>query len=329
MVSIMHLNNAPQSGGFTMITKRTLFRAAAAVSIVAVSCIPTYQEGVWILSSELVLGNNNTGSSPGVLIVGDGLVSGIAQAANGNGPQELANAVRFWSGRDTFVGARKDASLSHYMSETLWNAPPEEIPDPAPPLKPSIFEVGVVGFKRDLTVIALGSDDARILTTDGDRGDARYTSTDYRGQLDKAVTIALDNCKCVVLVNVADHWSNVASSLDIAAINKEIAEAVAAEPAKVRLADWKTHSAGKESWFNSPGDIYHTPAGRSAYQGFLVSAINLALNNGCSVAPAVADEPTQQVLSTPTLLPSRDAEETDELLPGAGAERGTDLRQTN
>lgn len=309
-----------------MITKRALFRAAAIVSIVAVSCIPMYQHGIWALDSELVVGNNDTGSSPGVLVVGDGLVSGIAKAANGDGPKELADAIRFWSGRNTLVGAREDASLSHFMSATLFNDKPDPVPEPPPPPTPGLLEVGVAGFKPDLTVLALGSDDARILTTDVARGCSRYTIGDYRGQLDKAVEVSLASSTCVVLVNVADHWDDVAAASDIAAVNTEIAEVVAAEPARVRLADWKTHSAGKEAWFKSPGDIYHTSAGRSAYQSFLVSAINLALNNGCSTSPTVADEPTQQVLSTPALLPSRDAKETNDLLKGA--ERGTDHRQT-
>jgi hypothetical protein len=312
-----------------MIPKRALFHAAATISIVAVSCISTYPQEVWVLDSEFVVGSNDTGSSPGVLVIGDGLVSGIATAANGDGPKELADAIRFGSGRDTLVGAREDASLAHFMSTTLFDPVPDPLPDPPPPPKPSILEVGVATIKPDLTVLALGSDDARILTTDGGRGCSRYTIGDYRGQLDKAVEVSLASSTCVVLVNVADHWGDVAAASDIAAVNTEIAEVVAAEPTRVRLADWKTHSAGKEAWFKSAGDIYHTPAGRSAYQSFLVSAINLALNNGCSAPRAVADEPTRQVLSTPTLLPSRDAEETEELLPGAGAERGTDLQQTN
>jgi hypothetical protein len=68
-----------------MITKRALFRAAATVSIVAFSCIPAYQQEVWVLDSDPVGFIDDTGSSPGVLVFGDGLVAG-------NGPKEVANA---------------------------------------------------------------------------------------------------------------------------------------------------------------------------------------------------------------------------------------------
>jgi hypothetical protein len=280
-----------------------------------------------MLYSSCVVAFNNTGSSPGVLVIGDGLVRGIAQAQNGNGPQELADAIRFWSGRGSAVAAREDVSLSHFMSHTLYYDKPNPLPKPEPPLEPSPLEVAVAQFELDLTVLALGSDDARILTTDGGRKSARYTIGDYRGQLDNAVKVSLASSECVLLVNVADHWSDVVSGPDLAAVNTEIAEVVDADPARVRLADWKTHSAGKNSWFTSPGDIHHTLAGRDAYRDFIVTAVTVALNNGCSSTPAVADEPTQQVLPTPALLPSRGAERTDDFLQGA--ERGTDQRQTN
>jgi hypothetical protein len=299
-----------------MNTKQILFRIAAAVSVVGLSCIPTEQVGVWVLNEATALGTNNTGSLPAVLVVGDGLVSGIAEKKGDDGPAEFANHIRFWSGRSAFVGGTKDASLAHYESKTLMLGPDS---------KKSLLETGLEAVTPEITVLAVGSDDARILSTDGARGTERYTIGDYRGALSRAIALSLYYSPCVVLVNVANHWASTVSGPDLAAINARIADAAAADPSRVRLADWATHSAGQTTWFNDPAEIDHTQTGRVAYRNFIITNVITALDNGCSLSPAVANGQPEQVTAAPSLLPSRGAEETE--ARRQGAERATDLLQ--
>ena len=299
-----------------MNTKQTFVRIAAAASVVGLSCIPAEQVGVWILNAQTVSGANDTGSMPRVLVVGDGLVSGIAEKQGGDGPKELADNIRFWLGRSVLVGATKGASLAHYESKTLMLGKDSE---------QSLLESGLAWVTPEITVFAVGSDDARILSTDGARGGARYTVGDYRGALNRAIALSLNYSPCVVLVNVADHWASTVLGPDLAAINGVMADAAAAEPSRVRLADWATHSAGQTTWFNAPAEIDHSLAGRVAYRNFIVTSLATALNNGCSLTPAAADALPEQVIATPSLLPSRGAEETEVRVQGA--ERATGLLQ--
>src|SRR6185295_15396712 len=160
-----------------------------ALMFVLGACIPddTSKPG-WGLFPGAV-GSNDTGSSPGVLVIGDSLTFNLDV-------QQLANAIRFFRGSNAFVAAAGGASMAHFNKESL------------------IHDAGLSTIQQyedffgsaRITVIALGSNDARIIT--GERGqDGAYTTDEFAGQAQIAVSAALSHSQCAVLVNVANHWS--------------------------------------------------------------------------------------------------------------------------
>src|SRR5262249_7594058 len=86
-----------------------------ALLFVIAACIPddTSKPG-WGLFPGAV-GSNDTGSSPGVLVVGDSLTFNLDV-------QQLANAIRFFRGTDAVVAAAGGASMAHFNKPTLIGA---------------------------------------------------------------------------------------------------------------------------------------------------------------------------------------------------------------
>ena len=203
-------------------TRRIALVAAVALFV---SCIPTNpgDKPGWGLFPGAV-GSNGTGSTPGVLVLGDSLVFG----AN---VQTLADMIRFWRGTSSVVAAAGGASFAHFNKATL--------------IGPSGLATvqSYVDFFKPLrvTVLALGSNDARIIT--GEVSDPYgYRLEEYRQQALISAGAALSGSSCVVLINVADHWAPVASSAVVAEINAGLAALDAAHP-QIRTHDWNAFSA--------------------------------------------------------------------------------------
>jgi hypothetical protein len=233
----------------------------SAMLFVIAACIPddTSKPG-WGLFPGSV-GSNDTGSSPGVLVVGDSLTFNLDV-------QQLANAIRFFRGTDVVVAAAGGASMAHFNKASL------------------IGDAGLSTIQQyedffgsvRITVIALGSNDARIIT--GERGqDGAYTLDELAGQAQIAVSAALSHSQCAILVNVANHWSIAAPDV-VDQINATITEVASGDP-RIRTSDWNAFSAPHPEWFASPTDIHHSDAGKIAYRDFINNAIAAAMATGC------------------------------------------------
>lgn len=233
----------------------------APITLAALSCIPddTSKPG-WGLFPGAV-GSNDTGSSPGVLVVGDSLVFGVEV-------QTLANQLRLFGGTDSVVAAAGGASTAHFNKESLIGASG---------LSTIQQYANFFGDLR-VTVVALGSNDARIITGELGTMDG-YTIEEYRGQAELAVSSALSHSRCVVLVNVANHWELAAPAV-VDDINAILGELGTGDP-RVQLADWNAHSAPHPEWFAAPNDIHHSAQGKLAYLAFLNEAVASAFRSGC------------------------------------------------
>jgi hypothetical protein len=231
------------------------------VLIALAACIPddTSKPGWGLFPG--AAGSNDTGSSPGVLVVGDSLVFNLDV-------QAMANAIRFFRGTDSVVAAAGGASLAHFNKASL------------------ISSAGLSTIQQyedffgtvRITVVALGSNDARIIT--GERGqDGAYTLDELDGQAEIAVSSGLSHSQCVLLVNVANHWEVAAPDV-VNHINATFQDLAATDP-RVRTADWNSFSAPHPEWFLSPTDIHHSVAGKVAYRDFINNAIAAAMASGC------------------------------------------------
>lgn len=175
--------------------------------------------------------------------------------------QQLANGVRFFSGASAFVAFAAAATVSHFTRPWLMTAGPSTIQTYAATRAPRVL------------VIALGTNDVRLLTRSPAWG--QYTLTDFAGSLDTA--IQSQQGRCVILVNVANHFPESDYSPNVVAVNGTLA---ARTSPTVRLLDWDSASAPHPDWF-LPGDIHHSPAGSAQYINLIRDAVNAALGSGC------------------------------------------------
>lgn len=226
------------------------------------SCIPTHPDDKpgWGLFPG-ALGANGSGSTPGVLVLGDSLVYNADV-------HTLANMIRFWRGTSAVVAAAGGASFAHFNKATLIGpsglATIQNYQDFFQPLR--------------ITVLALGSNDARLIT--GEQSDPYgYRLAEYRDQAFIAAGSALSRSNCLVLINVANHWSLAAPRI-VNEINAGLA-ALDGANSRIRTADWNSFSAGHPEWFAHPDDIHHTEAGEAAYRDFINNAIADAMAAGC------------------------------------------------
>jgi hypothetical protein len=240
----------------------TLGRLAMPVALVALgACIPddTSKPG-WGLFPGAV-GSNGTGSSPGVLVVGDSLVFNLDV-------QNLANAIRFFRGTDAVVAAAGGASMAHFNKASLIGAAGLS----------TIQQYEDFFATVRITVVALGSNDARIIT--GERGTADgYTLDEFTQQAEVAVSSGLSHSQCVIVVNMANHWELAAPDI-VDQLNATLGSVAAGDP-RVRRADWNAFSAPHPEFFASPGDIHHSDVGKAAYRDFINNAVAAAMTTGC------------------------------------------------
>jgi hypothetical protein len=242
--------------------KATRRLAIASALLLVLSCIPTNpgDKPGWGLFPGAT-GSNATGSTPGVVVLGDSLVWGADV-------QTLADMIRFWRGTSAVVAAAGGASWAHFNKATLIG-----------PSGLGTIQNYADFFHPRILVIALGSNDARIIT--GEVNDPYgYRVNEYKDQAFWGTVGALNSSQCVVLINVADHWSAAASSQVIAEVNTGLANLDAASD-RILTFDWNAFSAPHPEWFASPTDIHHTPDGQAAYRNFINDAIATAMASGC------------------------------------------------
>lgn len=128
-----------------------------------------------------------------------------------------------------------------------------------------------------LTVVALGTNDARLLTQFADQ----YSAEDQALAMAETVDRVLEVSECVVLVTVAgrdDIEGMPREATD--AVNANVAAEADASGGSVRVADWATASADHPEWF-TPGDVHFEAAGYEAYRAFIGRAAADALEDGC------------------------------------------------
>jgi hypothetical protein len=242
--------------------KTTRPLAIVAAVVFAVACIPTNPDdkpGWKILGAGTA--TNPTGATPGVVVIGDSLVL-LA------GNQELADMIRFWRGLSSVVVSAGGASWAHFNKATLIG-----------PSGLGTIQNYADFFHPRIMVIALGSNDARLIG--GEVNDPfGYRVNEYKDQAFSGTVAALSGSQCVVLINVADHWSAVTTSAIIAEVNVGLDNLDAASD-RIFTFDWDAFSAPHPEWFEHPADIHHTDAGKTAYRNFINDAIATAMASGC------------------------------------------------
>lgn len=233
--------------------------ALLALGLSMCSCIPTDPTGNWGLFPGAT-GVNSSGSTPGVLVLGDSLIY------NAN-VQTLADTIRFWRGTDAVVAAAGGASVAHFNSPTLIH----------PAGLSTIAEYESFFGNVRVTVLALGSNDARIMTAEAGN-QYGYSFQEYGQQLSKAIQDARAHSSCVLLVGIAP-WS-LASPQIVSDVNSLMAW-VASSDWRIDFADWGSYSAGHPEWFASPGDVHHSEAGKAAYRDYINNWLASMLGGGC------------------------------------------------
>jgi len=298
--------------------RRSIVRRGSSLALLflATQCIPDQATGPWFVYPGDYGVSDTPESDTGVLVLGDSLVFGINSqpvrweyvepgrtdpeycclGREGGAPypeclthtsglenfcdtgaDELAELMRLGTGKSSFVAAAGGLSVSHFVKASLLEqANLRTLAD-------------YVALRRPrLTVLALGTNDVRILETAeqedlvpaAKRGAFGYNIRDFQGSLSQALDAAFTTSKCVVLVNVAKHFGDPRFENNMLAVNEELAARAAADPARIRIADWFAHSAAQKTWF-LPDNIHQTPEGSAAYAAFIVKAATEALNSGC------------------------------------------------
>jgi len=169
---------------------------------------------------------SDSGQLPSILLVGDSLVQW------GN-PQLHANALRDATGRVGLAVGSVGASYSHWIRESLIGGV-------------GLSPIGsyVTFLAPQITVLALGTNDARLLAED-----PKYTAADVADSITWAVASARTKSKCVILVN--SHTRSPKFSSNIRTVNST-ANNVAAKwtDGSVTVANWNAkihHDGGRGS----------------------------------------------------------------------------------
>lgn len=244
----------------------------ASLALFVSACIPSTPTGNWALPWKGTVTSNSTGANPGILLVGDSLIAW-------SNPQSHADALRFFTGLSTAVASVPSASYSHWMNESLIKgAGLTTIPNYVNFLKPRI------------TVLALGANDARIMSQEqpqplAETNDNGYKLTDFASSVNGAINSALTTSRCVILVDTQLTLGADASYPRISSrggvVNGYLSQVAAGRSdRRVRLANWSAFSSGHRDWFQADG-IHHTAVGQGQYRSFIVTRVSDALKSGC------------------------------------------------
>lgn len=194
-----------------------------------------------------------SGQLPSVLLVGDSLVWG--------GPSQAhADRLSSATGRVGLAVASVGASYSHWIRDYLIGAV-------------GLSPIGsyVTFLAPQITVLALGTNDARLLAED-----PKYTLTDVEASMTWAVASARTKSKCVVLVN--SHTRDTKFSPMIPYVNS-IASKVAAKwtDGSVTVADWYAKINSNPGWYDPKDPVHHGATGKIRYQEFISSTVDARL----------------------------------------------------
>ena len=246
-------------------TKRIVLRVLAVATALSSVAMFAPAAGATAPSPFVVVHNSassSTGNGVWTLTIGDSLIESYTQG--------LADNLRSNTSRSTYVAASAGSSMPNWLESTWLDNPQWGGPNLSRMVDYENF------FKPRVTIIALGSNDARIITSNP----SSYTSGAHLLRLVNAINIAKQTSKCVMLTTVANHWSSSASTAAINSVNSNITWA-AANNAGVAIADWKTVSAGHEEYFAAPNDIHHTATGKLVYANLITQTLRNMIAVGC------------------------------------------------
>lgn len=244
---------------------RSKFRVLLAAVLVAVGLVATTTPSGATAAAPFGVLVNGTGTTYGngtwTLMIGDSLTYNV-------GNQPFADYLKGSNGRSTFVASSAGSSFPNWVTPGWLDNPAYPSPNLA-----SLQDYQNLLHPR-ITIIALGSNDARIMTG----SPSQYSSTDQFWKVLDAVNKAKVYSKCVLLTTVANHWS-AASTANVNAVNNNIAWADN-NVAGVYVADWHGYSAGHSDWFASPTDIHHSAAGKLKYAEYIGNVTKLLIASG-------------------------------------------------
>ncbi|NLV56735.1 MAG: hypothetical protein GXY13_14120 [Acidimicrobiales bacterium] len=209
---------------------------------------------------------------PGVIVVGDSLIVDqyATPAANVN---PIADDVRDITGKPLFVSG---VAGSQWIT---WSWPGQQndnalVHDLAAMLKPR------------LTVIAVGINDAGIISRERGKPQPAYTVAAQKTVMTNAVTETLKNSTCVLLINARAQDAPF-YGIDAAVVSQVNAnmDALDATSPRIVVADWDDVSASHPEYWATWGDHTHdgvhmNAVGRSAYRSFIGAAAVFTMANG-------------------------------------------------
>ncbi|HEU5150688.1 MAG TPA: GDSL-type esterase/lipase family protein [Iamia sp.] len=200
------------------------------------------------------------GPAPGVVVVGDSLVTGAFGI--GIGEQPLADHLRTVTGRQAYVSAASGASWVTYGWPGQQNGN-------------SVVWDLAAWFQPSVVVGALGHNDARIMASNP----GSYSSAQQLAIMQNAVTASLAHAGCVLLVNTRTASGNPTfPTSTTTAVNANMATLDSTIPG-VYVADWNAHSAGQASWFTD--GVHMTAAGKLHYAAFISGRVQALRAAGC------------------------------------------------
>lgn len=239
-------------------SRKAAARAAGATAVAllvtatppATASVPSSPTGAWTLPFGGAFASNSTGATPGMLVVGDSLVQF-------GGAQAHADTMRWITGKSTVAAAAGGASYSHWIRDNLMQG-----------TGLSTLQGYVNFFKPRMTVIALGTNDARILNED-----PNYTATDVENSIVMAVAAARTQSKCVMLINVHTQ-ANFAGK--VPTVNAKLSQVAARyTDNSVRVANWNGTING-QAWYDND-NVHHNTTGQEQYRSFIANSANGAL----------------------------------------------------
>lgn len=235
-------------------------------------CIPGEPTGRWTVFGSAIT-ENDTGSGPPVLIVGDSL---IAFADDLRGPQSLADLTRFVTGRSTTVATGTGVSYAHVVTPSLMVGQPMGTLD----FLLNRYQPKVKS-KPTITVLALGTNDARLLNDERDepRG---FTLEDATGAAASAQASAFaNNTKCVVGVTVTERSQAGAAFVANAKQINGIIRAVGNER-RGWVADWASKSRYQDGWYDAtdPQHTHLSKEGARQYFALMYNTVLAAVKSG-------------------------------------------------
>ncbi|MEZ4287364.1 MAG: SGNH/GDSL hydrolase family protein [Polyangiales bacterium] len=242
---------------FCAFARQMLSLSAFAIAISA--CTPSLPSGTGSTGQS---GGNGSDGTTDVVVMGDSLVAYA-------GPQTLADELLSSVDVDSIVQAAPGVSTTQFTRASSIH-----------PIGLNTADELIDLFSPRIVIIALGTNDARILTADAGM-DSGYTIDEYKASLESIVQHARNNGACVGVVSVSEHEWEDASLDNVQLVNQTMQEVVNRYgTSKVRVFDWNTTSRNKD-WFLASDDIHHNATGRQAYRRLIVDGVGSLIDLGC------------------------------------------------